>query len=125
VHGAIGGAFVGDLSAGESTMSKFVSSGIRRTFLSLAIGIIVTGLFVAGLVWMTSLRERGWSNDPKTFDRQMTFVVTLVAIVISAVVLNRALNRPRNRALASTTSDRSSIQSNVAEHPLHDRLMDG
>jgi hypothetical protein len=97
-------------------MSKFVSSGIRRTFLSLAIGIIVTGLFVAGLVWMTSLRERGWSNDPKTFDRQTTFFITLVAIVISAAVLNRELNRPRNRALAPTTDDRSSLHTEVSSN---------
>jgi hypothetical protein len=55
---------------------------MRRTALSLAIGIISTGLFVSGLAWIISLRERGWSNHPKTFERQTTFVVMLVAIVI-------------------------------------------
>src|ERR1700679_1911113 len=104
----MGGVFVTYLSAGESEMSKLVSSGIKRTGVSLAIGIIVTSMFVSGLAWMTSLQERGWSNDPKTFDRQVTFVVTLVAIVISAAVLNRALNRPRNRALSSINGDLSS-----------------
>jgi hypothetical protein len=62
--------------------------GMGRTALFLVLGVIITGLFLSGLVWMTSLRERGWSNDPQIFGRQATFVVTVLAFVVGAFALN-------------------------------------
>jgi hypothetical protein len=116
--------FSSALSSLALAMSKLLSARIRRTVLSLAIGTMVTGLFVSGLVWMTTLRERGWSNAPRTFDRQVTFVVTLLVIVTAGVVLNYAFSRRRNRALTSTTGGRSSLGTRVADHPLHDPFLD-
>jgi hypothetical protein len=76
-------------------MSKPGPLGMRRTVLCTVCGILITGLFLSGLVWMTSLRERGWSKDPQTFGRQVIFVVTLVAIVFGAFAVNQSLNRRR------------------------------
>jgi hypothetical protein len=98
---------------------------MRRTVLSLILGVIVAGLFLSGLVWMTSLQERGWSRDPETFSRQVTFVVTILAVVITASVLNQTLNRPRSAVATSAASNHDSAGPEVADHPVRDRLLDG
>ncbi len=85
-------------------MSTSVSARIGRIVLSLVIEIIVTGLVVSGLVWTTSLRERGSSNDSKKFDRQTTFFVALLAIVVATAIFNRSLN-PRYRIVPGDTPD--------------------
>ena len=70
---------------------------MRRAMLCTSCGILTTCLFLSGLMWMTSLRERGWSKDRQTFGRQATFVFTLLAIVVGAIAVNHGLNRRRYR----------------------------
>ena len=79
---------------------------MRRAVLCTFCGILITGLFLSGLVWMTSLRERGWSKDPQTFGRQATFVFTLLAIVVGAIAVNHGLNRRRYRGARETAIHR-------------------
>jgi hypothetical protein len=76
-------------------MSKPGPLRVRQMVLCTVCGILITGVFVSGLVWMTSLRERGWSKDPQTFGGQVTFIVTLVAIMVGAFAVNKSLNRRR------------------------------
>jgi hypothetical protein len=97
---------------------------MRRTVLFLVLGVIVTGVFLSGLVWMTSLRERGWSNDPTILGRQATFVYTLIAVVIGASVLNHVLNRRRYFGATSTESNPYSPRPQIPDDTLHDHLLD-
>jgi hypothetical protein len=105
-------------------MSKSGPVGIRRAVLCTVCKILITGLFLSGLVWMTSLRERGWSKDPQTFGRQVTFVVTLVAIVFGAFAVNQSLNRRRDRSDLSTASEGTSSRPQSTDDPLRDPLLD-
>src|SRR5947209_2244677 len=68
---------------------------MKRTICSLMLGVILTGLFVSGLAWMTTLRERRWSDDPRNRRRQVIFVMATVSVVLVGYEINRILNRPR------------------------------
>jgi hypothetical protein len=96
-----------------------------RTIAFLVLGVLVTGFFLFGLAWMTTLQERGWSNDPSVFNRQVTFLGAIVAIVIGASVLNHALNRPRSPRVKATETNHNSTLAERFDHPLRDRLLDG
>jgi hypothetical protein len=98
---------------------------MRRSVFSLVLGVVVAGLFLSGLVWMTSLRERQWSKDRETFDRQVTFVATILAIVLGASVLNHNFNRRRSNPVTSTASNLYSPRAEIPDHPLRGRLLDG
>lgn len=47
-------------------MSRFVASRFRRIMLWPVLGIIVSGVFVLGLGWMTTMRERRSSHPPRS-----------------------------------------------------------
>jgi hypothetical protein len=97
---------------------------MRRTVFSLVLGVIVTGQFLSGLLWMTSLQERGWSKDSKVFGRQAAFVGTLLSTLIGASVWNHVLNRRRYSGASSTTGNPNLPHRQVSDHPLHDCLLD-
>ena len=98
---------------------------MRRTIAFLLLGVLVTGFFLFGLAWMTSLQERGWSNDPQVFNRQVTFVAAILASVIGASVLNYALNCPRSPRVKVTETKHIPTFAERPDHPLRDRLLDG
>ncbi len=70
---------------------------MRRTAVVLILAILVAGLFISGLVWMTKLRERGWANNPEIRSEQMRFVMAVAIAIAGAWALNRVLNRKQYR----------------------------
>jgi hypothetical protein len=98
---------------------------MRRTIVTLVLGVCVTGLFLFGLAWMTTLKERAWSNNQPAFHRQGIFFVAVVSIVIGVIVLNRVLNRPRSLGRNALEGRHSPTLAERSDHPLRDRLLDG
>ena len=98
---------------------------MRRTIAFLVLGVIVSGLFLFGLSWMTTLKERGWSSDHTAFQRQVIFLVAIVSIVIGTSALNRVLNRPRSPGRNATEDMRNPTLAERPDHPLRDRHLSG
>ncbi len=98
---------------------------MRRTIVILVLGVVATGFFLFGLAWMTTLRQRGWSNDQPTFRRQATFFVAVVSSVIAVSVVNRLLNRPRSFRPDLPNGHYDPTLASPSDHPLRDRFRDG
>src|SRR5262245_29817178 len=95
---------------------------MRRTILSLVLGVIATCLFVAGLAWMISLPVRGWSDDPEIRKGQALFVITVVAVVLGGYILDRSLNGSLGSTTPRTLNNDPSAAADVRDHPLRDRF---
>ena len=98
---------------------------MRRNLAILFAMVFNMGLVVAGRVWMPSVRERTWFNDPQNITRDVNFFVILPTIVICASVLIGALNRRRYPDGRLAARERSSLRPHGADHPLRGRQLNG
>jgi multidrug resistance efflux pump len=72
---------------------------MKRTLGSIVLGVILTGMFVSGLAWMTRIRERQWSDDPEIRRKQVVLVAAVVGGILLVSGINFILNDPTLRAL--------------------------
>lgn len=73
---------------------------MRRTIICGLLAVVLVFLFITGLEFMTTLRERGWSDDPETWKRQALFVIAVGSTLLLGYELNRLLNPPRDAGRA-------------------------
>jgi TRAP-type C4-dicarboxylate transport system permease small subunit len=95
---------------------------MRRTGPVIVLAIFVTSLFLAGLAWMTRLRERAWSQNPSIRAEQVRFVIAVATTVTVVYVLNRFVNRRRRSG--ALRNDEAAVPPRTESDLMRDRWLD-